>query len=84
VSRAVVEPTAAPAPPEFMRADVALCPCGEVGEIVLVCRECGRKVCAGCVLDDELGAQMCWMCIDWTPRGRSFKHGVARRRRRER
>jgi hypothetical protein len=76
---------AAVAPPEFMRAEVLSCgDCKDEGEIVLVCRECGKRLCRECVLDDELGAQMCWMCIDWTPRGRSFKQSVARRRHRER
>ena len=48
--------------------------------LVVVCRGCGKQICADCALDDELQTLCCYVCLDSTYQGRKLRGGARRRR----
>lgn len=59
-------------------------PCGARALLALTCSKCRKDICAECVLEAELRAGMCWMCLDWTAEGQTKKAAAKARGKRDR
>lgn len=76
-SQRSVKPAASLSPPTFL--------CGGCHDpaatvLVVVCRACGKQICADCALDDELQTLRCYVCLDSSYQGRKLRGGARRRR----